>query len=109
MYELAKGRVWSGRDAHERNLIDELGGFDVAIELARKLAELDEGAPLVVVPRQRTFFEQLMEQSGSSVGIAKVLTGDVSLVLPGEDEIRAWLRWVGRPQVQARMPDILLR
>ena len=109
MYELAKGRVWSGRDAHERNLIDELGGFDVAIELARNLAELDEGAPLVVVPRQRTFFEQLMEQSGSSVGIAKVLTGDVSLVLPGEDEIRAWLRWVGRPQVQARMPDILLR
>ena len=109
MYELAKGRVWSGRDAHERNLIDELGGFDVAIELARNLAELDEDAPLVVVPRQRTFFEQLMEQSGSSVGIAKVLTGDVSLVLPGEDEIRAWLRWVGRPQVQARMPDILLR
>jgi protease-4 len=32
---LAGGRVWSGHDAHERGLVDVLGGIDRALELAR--------------------------------------------------------------------------
>ena len=37
---LARGRVWTGRDAHERNLVDRLGGFDEAVEQACSLAGL---------------------------------------------------------------------
>ncbi|MCB5229935.1 MAG: signal peptide peptidase SppA [Candidatus Cloacimonetes bacterium] len=36
--EYAQGRVWSGKDALERGLIDELGGMDTAIESMRELA-----------------------------------------------------------------------
>jgi protease IV len=32
---LAQGRVWSGADAHARGLVDELGGFDKALDLVR--------------------------------------------------------------------------
>ena len=46
--EVAKGRVWTGAEAKELGLVDELGGLDRAIELARELAELEEGAPLSV-------------------------------------------------------------
>ncbi len=39
---VAEGRVWTGADAHERGLVDELGGFEAAI--ARVRAQLGKGA-----------------------------------------------------------------
>jgi protease-4 len=40
---IAQGKVWSGRDALERGLVDQLGDLDAAIEAAAGLAELAEG------------------------------------------------------------------
>ena len=40
--EIAQGRVWSGADAKRLGLVDELGGYQVAIDLAAELAELGE-------------------------------------------------------------------
>ncbi len=42
---LASGRVWTGRQALERKLVDEMGGLDAAIDKARTLAGLDGKAP----------------------------------------------------------------
>ena len=39
---VAQGRVWAGADAHELGLVDELGGYRDAIELAAELAKLGE-------------------------------------------------------------------
>jgi protease IV len=36
---MARGRVWSGQDAHARGLVDILGGFDAAIAEARARAK----------------------------------------------------------------------
>ena len=38
---VAQGRVWTGRQALERGLVDELGGLDRAIRLAKERAKLD--------------------------------------------------------------------
>lgn len=38
---VARGRVWTGADALERGLVDELGGFRIAINRAKVLAGLD--------------------------------------------------------------------
>jgi protease-4 len=38
--EVARGRVWTGADAHDRGLVDELGGLDVAVGLAKERAGL---------------------------------------------------------------------
>jgi protease-4 len=46
VHELARGRVWTGADAHERGLVDELGGLHRAAELARERAGLPADAPL---------------------------------------------------------------
>jgi protease IV len=52
---LARGRVWSGRDAFERGLVDVLGGLDRAIEEARgSLAELSSEARAALKPRLYT-------------------------------------------------------
>jgi protease-4 len=47
---LARGRVWTGADAHERGLVDELGGLGLAMDLARKKAGLAADAPVRVYP-----------------------------------------------------------
>ncbi|HEU5483482.1 MAG TPA: signal peptide peptidase SppA, partial [Microlunatus sp.] len=43
---MARGRVWTGRDAYELGLVDELGGLRDAARTARRLAELPDDAPL---------------------------------------------------------------
>ena len=52
---VAKGRVWSGEDAKENGLVDALGGYETAFELAREAAKLPDDAPIdvVVYPRER--------------------------------------------------------
>jgi protease-4 len=44
---VARGRVWTGRDAHENGLVDELGGLRDAVRIARERANLPEDAPVL--------------------------------------------------------------
>jgi protease IV len=46
VHPIAAGRVWTGRQAFERKLVDELGGFDAAVRKARSLAGLPPTAPV---------------------------------------------------------------
>lgn len=49
---VARGRVWSGADAHERGLVDEIGGLDTAVDLACKRADIDRAeADVALLPR----------------------------------------------------------
>ncbi|MBL9103421.1 MAG: signal peptide peptidase SppA [Myxococcales bacterium] len=60
--EIAKGRIWSGEDAKNLGLVDELGGWPVALRLAREAAGLPEGSDieLRVYPKDKGLLEQLM-------------------------------------------------
>ena len=44
VHEVAQGRVWTGTEARERGLVDELGGLDEALAVASKLGKV-EGEP----------------------------------------------------------------
>jgi protease IV len=44
---VARGRVWTGRDAIEAGLVDELGGLRDAVRIAREHADLPEDAPVI--------------------------------------------------------------
>ncbi|MFG1700277.1 signal peptide peptidase SppA [Nonomuraea sp. NPDC049309] len=50
-HELARGRVWTGADAHAHGLVDELGGLEDALALARKRVGLADDAPVRTYPR----------------------------------------------------------
>jgi len=65
---IAKGRIWTGEDAKEHGLVDELGGFDVALQLARKEAgiEPDAAITLKVFPRPKRMIEQLLKRGSDS-------------------------------------------
>jgi protease-4 len=57
--ELARGRIWTGEDALELGLVDELGGVDVALRLAREAIGLEPDAPVRIkrFPRRRSTWE----------------------------------------------------
>ena len=59
---VGRGRVWTGRQAKEIRLVDELGGLTKAIELAKGLAGIarEEEVKLVVWPKKRTFWESIL-------------------------------------------------
>ena len=62
----AKGRVWTGADAKELGLVDELGGFGTALRLARELAGIPDEARLrvQVFPRPKRPLEALIAALG---------------------------------------------
>ena len=62
--KIGKGRVWSGSQGKELGLVDELGGLDRAVEVAKQLAHIPAGESvrLVRYPEERSFFQQLMQR-----------------------------------------------
>ncbi len=62
--EIAQGRVWTGQQAKALGLVDELGGLDTALSIAKEQAgfSADDAVNLIVLPKQKPFFEQLMER-----------------------------------------------
>ncbi len=71
--KIAEGRIWTGRDALEIGLVDELGGLADAIEAAREMAEIPPSAELKIVhyPRPSSLGE--IFESFSAVDMDEVL------------------------------------
>ena len=77
--QLAQGRVWTGAQAHERGLVDALGGLDRAIALAKERAGISADTEVEVVsyPARKSLAELLIEElsgSGSDRQIDAVLS-----------------------------------
>jgi protease-4 len=60
--EIAQGRVWSGIDAKNLGLVDDIGGIDDAVKLAAVEAELGDDWKLEEYPKFRSFEEQILER-----------------------------------------------
>ena len=63
IHELAQGRIWTGKQAKEIGLVDELGGLDTALTIAKKQIELDptDEVDIIILPKPKTFLETLIE------------------------------------------------
>lgn len=66
--QLGGGRVWTGTQARSNGLIDEFGGLETAIDIAKQLAELpaDKDVRRVVFPEPRPFFESFFGEDESA-------------------------------------------
>src|SRR5438876_254073 len=101
---IGQGRVWTGQQGKDRGLVDEYGGLDRAIEIAKQLAKIpaDKGIQRVIRPQPPSFFEQLMQQESilsalpqdvrHALRYAQLLdrarSGDVLYLLPFDLRIR---------------------
>lgn len=60
---VAAGRVWSGSEAADNGLVDVLGGFDEAVQLAAERAGVADDYRLRYYPERKSFLEMWLEQA----------------------------------------------
>jgi len=67
--KVAKGRIWTGQDAKDNGLVDELGGFNTALRLAKKAANLPEDVKvrLKLYPEKKSFIDIVLNRE-SDIG-----------------------------------------
>ena len=71
--EIAQGKIWTGVQAVENGLVDELGGIDQAIIKAAELAEIDDYSVLIM-PEKKTLMDIILnrEISVSATTLLKI-------------------------------------
>lgn len=109
---VARGRVWSGEDALENGLVDELGGLITAIDKARILAEIeaDSEIRLMTYPQANPGFAMFGAQAGASAQELKAI-GQIAQII-NDPEVQALIseaEAARSSRIQARMPSFIER
>jgi len=94
---VGRGRIWTGRQAKDLKLVDELGGLTMALGLAKKEAgiDADEDVRLDVWPRKRTFWESVFGRPGLAAEIKSAT---------GRDRLLGTARLMSETRIWAVMP-----
>jgi protease IV len=82
VHEVARGQVWTGRQALDRRLVDVLGGFGEAVDEVRKQVDLEEDAPVTFehFPREETLMDIVLSGDLSRFAVNDVLRAAWSAV-----------------------------
>jgi protease-4 len=90
---IGQGRVWTGSQGKERGLVDEFGGLDRAVEVAKQLANIpaDKGVHRVILPYPRTFLQELLN-TGDSTSVEVQQQQALAAALP--EDARRTLRYM---------------
>ena len=108
---VAKGRVWTGRQALDIGLVDSLGGLQHAIAIAKEEAKIakDSEVELVVYPPKKSLYESLADPFGGVDSTASM----AALLGLGErraiQAITAPIRLFRRGEPLAIMPNVFVR
>jgi len=96
---IAQGRVWSGIEAKKIGLVDMLGGINTAIDVAAKMANL-ENYRLTSLPNKKDFKEEIMKQlmGEAQIYFTKLELGD------SYKYYRKIRKMIGRDVIQALYP-----
>ena len=112
---VAQGRVWTGHQARERGLVDEIGGLDRAIQLAKQRAKIDEKTEvdLLVYPQPPSFYDLLANPFGFGTAASiELLTARRDSQALQTQAVDATLRTLGRfrrGEALFLMPNIFVR
>lgn len=87
---LAQGRVWLGAQAKQNGLVDELGGLDKAVEIAKMRAGIrkEEKTRIVIYPPKKSIFERLLSKPVETSTEVRFVS-ELRKVSPGFD-LRLW-------------------
>jgi protease-4 len=98
---VAEGRIWTGRQAKEKGLVDELGGLDKAVQLAKAAAKLPptEEVPVKRFPEPKSPLEMFIELATEGVSVMPVINISAADVLRG---LAAEMEVLKAPKLQLR-------
>jgi protease-4 len=109
--EIAKGRIWSGQEAKNLGLVDELGGYETALNLAKKAAGIAEGdeVKVVVFPRPKTLLESVIERRGQENSEKEAVGQTLARVLQMVQPVAREIHTIGIKASKADEQDDVLR
>lgn len=89
--KIAKGRVWTGAQAKDLGLVDELGGVDRAVEVAKQLAHISANEPVHIVryPEEKTFWQLLVEKEADQMSRSESLAATVRRIAGTIEPVQA--------------------
>jgi len=89
--KIGKGRVWTGAQAKELRLVDELGGLDRAIGVAKDLARIpaSESVRIVRFPKEQSIFQWLLSREENPMDDTRSLSARLRELLPMSDTVQA--------------------
>ena len=92
---IGQGRVWTGSQGKERGLVDEYGGLDKAIEIAKQLANIpaDRSIQRVILPQPPTFLEQLLNAGDDDSESDAQAKQEAALLSAVPEDVREGLRY----------------
>ncbi|MDQ3487598.1 MAG: signal peptide peptidase SppA [Acidobacteriota bacterium] len=107
---IAQGRVWTGQQAKDLGLVDELGGLQHALAIAKTRAQIDPKAEVEVVtyPQPKSFYELVQAPFGvEGSSLLRMVLG----VRDGKavEALTAPLRVFRRGEPLAIMPNVFVR
>jgi protease IV len=107
--EIAKGRIWSGQDAKNLGLVDELGGYDTALKLVKKAVGVPEGddVKIVVYPRPKTLLESVIARRGSDNSDKEAVGQTLARILQVVQPVVRQLDAVGIKNNDSEQDDVL--
>ena len=106
---IAQGRIWSGLNAQEIGLVDELGTLEDAIAYAADLAQIEGDYRLVRFPKQPTAMEALMEMFGAASSAAASVAAVAAVAENPQEAVQKIFGEAlknGKSTVYARVPFI---
>jgi protease-4 len=98
--KIASGRVWSGVEAKQIGLVDELGGLEDAIAIAAKSAKIEKDYKIRYYPEQKSFLENILQEL-SGEAEAKIMQKEFGALTPYVIQLDKLKRLEG---IQARIP-----
>jgi protease-4 len=106
--EVARGRVWTGADAKARGLVDSLGGFWMAANMAAKLGGIPADHIVIrIYPQRRGLLESVSSLMGQSEASLQALHGLETLAaLPGIKNLIGALAEMPRSDLELRAPGL---
>jgi len=107
--EIAKGRIWSGQDAKNLGLIDELGGYDTALKLAKKAAGIPEAddVKIIVYPKPKTLLQSLLQRRGADNSDKEAVGQVLSRILQDVQPVARELNAAGISRKEKDQDDVL--
>lgn len=101
---IARGRVWTGLDAKEIGLVDQIGGLGDAIAHAAKLSDIKEARVLYYPLAKDDKFIELLEELNEGDDNSKIIRSNAKLPAELMEQYKRLQRISSMSRIQMRMP-----
>ena len=109
---IGQGRVWSGKDALEINLVDEIGGIKDAVAYAAKLAGIEEPRVMDIPKKKKEPIEELLkslaeDEDKEASAMSFNSPGTFSSEIIDQLKMLKTLNFKSQDRIQARLPYLI--